>query len=105
MPVLVPMNMSFLTFCALFMLPGWSEIMGLPVAERIAQLRDPETRIWMLERVAVAGGRRVPPSRRLGRLRLGDIYSTENEGLKGRHGRATSPPSAAARRSARSSTS
>ncbi len=28
MPVLVPMNMSFLNYCALNMLPGWSEILG-----------------------------------------------------------------------------
>ena len=30
MPTLVPMNMSFLTFCALFLIPGWGEVMGLP---------------------------------------------------------------------------
>ena len=40
----------------------------MPVPERIERLRDPDTRVWMLERVAVAGGRRVPPPRRLGRL-------------------------------------
>ena len=46
MPVLVPMNMSFLTYCALFMLPGWSEVMSLPVPERIEQAarpRDPRS--------------------------------------------------------------
>ena len=30
MPTLVEMNMSFRNYCALFMLPGWSEIMSLP---------------------------------------------------------------------------
>ena len=44
MPILVEMNMSFLNYCALFMLPGWSDVMNLPVPERIAKLRDPETR-------------------------------------------------------------
>ena len=44
MPVLVEMNMSFLNYCALFMLPGWSEVMSLPVPERIAKLRDPAVR-------------------------------------------------------------
>ena len=29
MPVLVPMNMSFGTFCALFLVPGWGEVMNL----------------------------------------------------------------------------
>ena len=38
------MNMSFKTYCALFMLPGWKEVMSLPVPERIERLRDPETR-------------------------------------------------------------
>ena len=44
MPTLVEMNMSFLNYCALFMLPGWSEVMSLPVPERIAKLRDPAVR-------------------------------------------------------------
>ena len=34
MPVLVEMNMSFRNYCALFMLPGWSDVMNLPVPER-----------------------------------------------------------------------
>src|SRR5258708_37404315 len=50
MPILVEMNMSFLNYCALFMLPGWSEVMILPVPERIAKLRDPQVRRWMCER-------------------------------------------------------
>ncbi len=50
MPILVEMNMSFRNYCALFMMPGWSEVMNLPVPERIEKLRDPETRKWMDER-------------------------------------------------------
>ena len=42
MPTLVEMNMSFRNYCALFMLPGWSDVMNLPVPERIAKLRDPD---------------------------------------------------------------
>ena len=41
MPMLVEMNMSFRNYCALFMLPGWTEVMNLPVPERIAKLKDP----------------------------------------------------------------
>ena len=44
MPMLVEMNMSFRNYCALFMLPDWSEVMNLPVPERIEKLRDPEVR-------------------------------------------------------------
>ena len=38
------MTMSFGNYCALFLIPGWREIMQLPPAERMrgaAQLRQP----------------------------------------------------------------
>jgi N-acyl-D-aspartate/D-glutamate deacylase len=84
MPVLVEMNMSFRTYCALFMLPDWGEVMNLPVPERIEKLKDPETRRWLNERA------RSPEAgvfRRLaawGRYEIGDTFSAANEGLKGR---------------------
>ena len=84
MPVLVPMNMSFLTHCALFLMPGWSEVMSLPVPERIARLRDPETRAFLDER---AHSDDAGVLRRLadwGNYVLGDTYSAANEGLSGR---------------------
>ena len=84
MPVLVPMNMSFLNYCALFMLPGWGDVMGLPVTERITKLRDPETRAWMDAR---ANSDEAGVFRRLADWKnyvLGDTYSAANEGLKGR---------------------
>jgi N-acyl-D-aspartate/D-glutamate deacylase len=84
MPVLVPMNMSFLNYCALFMLPGWSEVMSLPVPERIEKLRDPETRRWMDQR---ANSEEAGVFRRLADWKnyvLGDTYSAANEGLKGK---------------------
>jgi len=84
MPILVEMNMSFRNYCALFMLPDWSQVMNLPVPERVAKLKDPETRAWMNERA------RSPEAgvfRRLaswGRYQIGDTFSAANEGLKGR---------------------
>jgi len=84
MPILVEMNMSFRNYCALFMLPGWSDVMNLPVPERIAKLKGPATREWMNERA------RSPEAgvfRRLaswGRYQIGDTFSAANEGLKGR---------------------
>ena len=84
MPVLVPMNMSFLNYCALFMLPGWGDIMDLPVAERITKLRDPATRTWMDAR---ANSDEAGVFRRLADWKnyvLGDTYSAANDGLKGR---------------------
>ena len=84
MPVLVPMNMSFLTYCALFMLPGWSEVMSLSVPDRIARLSDPETRRWMDAR---ANSEEAGVFRRLAdwaHYVIGDTYSATNDGLKGR---------------------
>jgi N-acyl-D-aspartate/D-glutamate deacylase len=84
MPVGVPMNMSFLNFCALWLLPGWQEVMGNPVPERMERLADPDTRVWMLER---AVSQEAGVFRRLadfGDYRLGDVYSAENEPLRGR---------------------
>ncbi len=84
MPVLVPMNMSFLTHCALMLIPGWSEVMTLPVPERIAKLSDPAVRADLY---AKANSKDAGVFRRLGnfgRYVLGDTYSPQNEGLKGR---------------------
>ncbi|XIE78917.1 amidohydrolase family protein [Streptomyces sp. SBR177] len=84
MPILTPMNMSLGTFCALNLIPGWGEILGLPVPERIAKLRDPAVRAEMLRR---ADSKEAGVFRRLanfGRYVIGDTYSRENEGLTGR---------------------
>ncbi len=48
MPTLVPMNMSLGTFCALNLIPGWGDILGLPIPERIEKLSDPAVRAEML---------------------------------------------------------
>jgi N-acyl-D-aspartate/D-glutamate deacylase len=84
MPILVEMNMSFRNYCALFMLPGWNEVMNLPVPERVEKLSDPATRQWMNER---ARSKEAGVFRRLaswGRYQIGDTFSAANEGLKGR---------------------
>ncbi|MCB5179691.1 N-acyl-D-amino-acid deacylase family protein [Streptomyces antimicrobicus] len=84
MPILTPMNMSLGTFCALNLIPGWGEVLGLPVPERIARLRDPAVRAQMLRR---ADSKEAGVFRRLadfGRYVVGDTWSKENEGLTGR---------------------
>ncbi|GAA4914936.1 amidohydrolase family protein [Streptomyces coeruleoprunus] len=84
MPILTPMNMSLGTFCALNLLPGWGEVLGLPPRERIARLRDPAVRAGMLRR---ADSEEAGVFRRLahfGRYVVGDTYSKENAGLTGR---------------------
>ncbi|MEV7451627.1 N-acyl-D-amino-acid deacylase family protein [Streptomyces nigra] len=84
MPILTPMNMSLGTFCALNLIPGWGPILGLPVPERIAKLRDPDVRAEMLRRAA---SKEAGVFRRLadfGRYVIGDTYSEANRGLTGR---------------------
>lgn len=84
MPILTPMNMSLGTFCALNLIPGWGPILGLPVPERIAKLRDADVRAEMLLR---ARSKEAGVFRRLanfGRYVIGDTYSEANRGLSGR---------------------
>ncbi len=84
MPTLVPMNMSFRTHCALFLIPGWGDVMGLPVEQRIEKLRDPEVRA-RLDELAHSEGAGV--FRRLSNWSsyiIGDTFAPENEGLSWR---------------------
>jgi N-acyl-D-aspartate/D-glutamate deacylase len=84
MPTLVPMNMSFLNHCALFLIPGWGEVMGLPVRERMARLRDPDVRRRLNE---LAHAKEAGVFRRLsgwGNYVIGDTYSEANQGLEWR---------------------
>jgi N-acyl-D-aspartate/D-glutamate deacylase len=84
MPTLVEMNMSFRNYCALFMLPDWSDVMNLPIPERIAKLQDPAVRKWMNERAHSPDAGVFSRLASWGRYQLGDTYSAANEGLKGR---------------------
>ena len=77
------MNMSFLNYCALFMMPGWSDVMNLPVPERIAKLRDPEVRKWMDERARSPEAGVFSRLASWGRYMIGDTFSAANDGLKG----------------------
>jgi len=84
MPTLVPMNMSFRTHCALFLIPGWGDVMGLPVEERIERLRDPAVRAHLDE---LAHSDQAGVFRRLSRWAnyiVGDTFAPENEGLSWR---------------------
>ncbi|MHB8220438.1 MAG: N-acyl-D-amino-acid deacylase family protein [Acidimicrobiales bacterium] len=84
MPTLVPMNMSFLNHCALFLIPGWGDVMGLPVPERMARLRDPDVRRRLND---LAHAKEAGVFRRLagwGNYVIGDTYSDANQGLEWR---------------------
>jgi N-acyl-D-aspartate/D-glutamate deacylase len=84
MPVLVGMNMRFSSFCALFLIPGWREVLDLPMPERMTQLRDPEVRRRL---DAQAHSDEAGVLRRLsgwGRYEIGDTYSEANASVRGR---------------------
>lgn len=84
MPTLVPMNMSFKTHCALFLIPGWGEVLGLPEPERMAKLRDPAVRHQLDE---LAHAKTAGVFRRLaswGHYVIGDTFAPEHAGLEGR---------------------
>ncbi len=79
LPVQVPMNMSFLNHCGLFLIPGWKDVLGLPVAERIVRLQKPRPRrgcwssrsrlrpgcssAWPTSRTTSSGTPTPPPTR------------------------------------------
>lgn len=84
MPTLVPMNMSFRNHCALFLIPGWGDVMGLPVDQRIEKLRDPEVRDRLDE---LAHSESAGVFRRLANWSnyiIGDTYAPQNQGLSWR---------------------
>ena len=84
MPVLVPMNMSFGTFCALWLMPGWGDVMRLPLDEKHAALADPEVRRTLED---ASHSEEAGVFRRLAgwdRYVVGDTYSDANAGLTGR---------------------
>jgi len=84
MPTIVGMNMSFGTFCALWLIPGWGEVYDLPVPERIEKLKDPAVRARLDE---LAHAPEAGVMRRLSSwkgYRIGDTFSSANAGLSGR---------------------
>lgn len=84
MPVIVGMNMSFLNYCALNMMPDWGDILGLDVPARIERLRDPATRRFMEERAASPDAGVFARLTGWGLYVVGDTFSPENDGLTGR---------------------
>jgi len=81
MPIFADNNMSFLTFCALWLLPGWRDVLAVDVPEKIRRLQDPAVRAEMMEKAAAS------PLRRLADFAdylIGDVYSAANEQYRDR---------------------
>jgi N-acyl-D-aspartate/D-glutamate deacylase len=84
MPTLVPMNMSFGTHCALFLVPGWGEVMGLPAEQRKVKLADPAVREMLDERAHSKEAGVFRGLARWGTYVIGDTYAAVNDGCRGR---------------------
>jgi N-acyl-D-aspartate/D-glutamate deacylase len=84
MPTLVPMNMSFRTHCALFLIPGWGDVMGLPQEERMEELAKPEVRTLLDERARSKEAGVFRGLARWGTYVIGDTYAPANDGCAGR---------------------
>ncbi len=81
MPVFADNNMSFLTFCALWLIPGWRDVLAVDVPERIQRLRDPAVRANMLDS---ASGSALGRLTDFGRYMIGDVFSEQNERYRNR---------------------
>jgi N-acyl-D-aspartate/D-glutamate deacylase len=81
MPVHAEMNMNLGTFCALWLIPGWSAILSLPLAEKSAKLADPAVRAEML---AAAKGTPFSRLTHFDSYQIGDTLAPENSQYEGR---------------------
>jgi N-acyl-D-aspartate/D-glutamate deacylase len=79
MPTVVPMNMSFRNFCAIFLIPGYADVMNLPVEERIEKLKDPEVRANLLELGQSKDAGVFRHVARWGSYIIGDTFAPENK--------------------------
>lgn len=84
MPVQVPMNMSLLHFCGLWLIPGWREVLDCPVDERMARLADPAVRARLAEAATSPDAGVLLRLADWATYRIGDTFSDANAGLKGR---------------------
>ena len=81
MPVFSDNNMSFLTFCALWLLPGWRDVLDVEVPERIRRLEDPAVRADMMEKAKASNLAQVA---QFDRYLIGQTYSDVNAPFEGR---------------------
>jgi N-acyl-D-aspartate/D-glutamate deacylase len=81
MPIFADNNMSLGTFCALWLIPGWQDILALPLDEKNAKLRDPAVREEM-ERAAK--GTVFERLADFSNYRIGDTVAPQNKPYEGR---------------------
>ena len=81
MPVPSDNNMSFLTFCAFWHIPGWREVLDLEVPQRMERLQDPDVRSRLLQNALPT---MWAPFVDFSRYMIGDVFSPQNEPYRNR---------------------
>lgn len=84
MPVLVGMTMSFRDRSPLYQLPGWPEIMNLPLEEKMQALRDPDVRRKLEAGAASPEAGVYARNADWPEMRIGDTFCEENRAYEGR---------------------
>jgi N-acyl-D-aspartate/D-glutamate deacylase len=81
MPVFADNNMSLGTFCALWLIPGWHDILSLPFEEKTSKLQDPLVREEMAR---AAKGTVFERLADFSNYRIGDTVAPENTRFENR---------------------
>jgi N-acyl-D-aspartate/D-glutamate deacylase len=81
LPVPAASAMSFGSFCALWLLPGWNDVLSGPTADAVRQLQDPEIRAVLMEKAQTSNFAWLT---NFEPYTIGDVFSPENEPLRGR---------------------
>jgi N-acyl-D-aspartate/D-glutamate deacylase len=81
MPVFADNNQSFLTFCGMWLIPGWRDVLAVEVPERIRRLKDPAVRAKLAQSATTSplGGLAD-----FYRYIIGDVFSEVNEQYRNR---------------------
>lgn len=81
MPVHADNNVSFLTFCRLWHIPGWRAVLDLDVPEKIRRLQDPLVRRDLLEKALASRWAMLVD---FSHYRIGDVFSEQSEPYRNR---------------------
>ena len=81
MPVFADNNMNLGSFCALWLIPGWQEILSLPFEEKTAKLRDPVVRDEMMRSAKGTVFERLAD---FSNYRIGDTVAPDNKRYENR---------------------
>jgi N-acyl-D-aspartate/D-glutamate deacylase len=84
LPHSMTIRLSFLSGAVLDGLPGWSDVLGLPVEERMAALGDPEVRRRMQQGASSPEAGVLRHLATWHRLEIAETFERANDGLAGR---------------------